>query len=231
MARRISRKSMKQDEFIEAAFDAGQWLEENWKTVAMGVAAVVAAVLLGYAWMAWSARRASAAAAVFDEGYGLYTAAQVDGQATDPRYGEALGHFEEAASRAGRAPLSDVAILYQGLSHLRSGDPAQAVPEFERVAESTDNGVMRSTAKANLAEALSDNGEIDRAAEVWRELAAAETAYYPKEHALLNLGQLLAEAGRGTEARDVLREVVDDYSQTTSGRTAQTVLDGLDSDQ
>ena len=40
MARRITRKSMKQDEFVEAAFDAGEWLEENWRIVVIALAGV-----------------------------------------------------------------------------------------------------------------------------------------------------------------------------------------------
>ncbi len=71
MARRISRKSMKQDEFVAAAFDAGEWLEKNWKSVALAIVGVLAAVLLVYAWMVWSARRLATAGEIFGEGYEL----------------------------------------------------------------------------------------------------------------------------------------------------------------
>ena len=231
MARRISRKSMKQDEFVAAAFDAGEWLEEHWKSVALAIVGVIAAVLLVYAWMVWSARRLATAGEIFGEGYEMYSVARTDAEPSDPRYAETQGRFEEAAARAGRGPFSDVAVLYQGLTHMLSGDPAEAVSEFEEVADRTTNPVMRSTARANLAEALSASGEIDRAAELWRELAAAEPPYYPPDHALLNLGKLLAGAGRESEAQEVFRDVVADYPRNTSGTTAQALLDGTRSGQ
>ena len=50
MAQRISRKELKHDEFVEKAFDFGEWLEENWKTAAgyAGLAAVLIVAILGW---------------------------------------------------------------------------------------------------------------------------------------------------------------------------------------
>jgi hypothetical protein len=62
---------------------------------------------------------------------------------------------------------------------------------------------------------------------VWRELAAAQNPYFPRDIALVGLGKLLIAQGRAGEAEGVLREVVDDYSQTASSTEAQTLLDEI----
>jgi len=87
--------------------------------------------------------------------------------------------------------------------------------------------VLSATAKANLAAALAAAGEAERAESVWRELAAAENPYFPREMALLGLGKLLMAQDRVGEAQGVLREVVDDYPQTSSTAEAQALLDEI----
>ena len=43
---------MTQDEFIEGVFDFGEWLETNWRRVAIGIGVVVALILAAVAWSA-----------------------------------------------------------------------------------------------------------------------------------------------------------------------------------
>ena len=40
MTRRITRKEMKKDEFVETAVEASHWLEDNWQQVVKGAIAV-----------------------------------------------------------------------------------------------------------------------------------------------------------------------------------------------
>jgi hypothetical protein len=209
---------MKQDEFVEAAFDAGEWLEEHWKTVLLAIAGAVGVVLIVLAFMSWRGARRAEAAEIFAEGLALYR---------DSSTTEALERFEQASAKAGGAPLGDVATLYQGLSQWETGNASDACRLLDDVARGASNPVLSATAKANLASALAEAGEPERAESVWRELAAAETAYFPKDLALLGLGKLLIAEGRVGEAQGVLREVVDDYPQTASMTEAQALLDGI----
>ena len=41
MAKRIPKEDLKHDEFVEAAFDFGRWLEEHWAKVALSVGTAV----------------------------------------------------------------------------------------------------------------------------------------------------------------------------------------------
>jgi TolA-binding protein len=232
MARRITRKSLKQDEFVEAAFDVGVWLERHWKSVVLGIAAVAALAAIGLAWSFWIRARARATSEIFDQGYDLYQeaggVAPAPAQTPGPaRLEDAVGRFQDAARRGGGTPLGEVAVLYEGLARMRAGAPAEAGPRFEEVAQRASNPVLKSTAKANLAEALAASGDVDRAIATWTELSEAEPAYYPADHAALHVAKLMIGAGRTSEAAGVLRDLVADYPQTSSAAAGQELLDQI----
>jgi len=228
MARRITRKSLKQDEFVEAAFDAGVWIEEHWKKVAVGVGVVAAAAAIGLGFGMWSTARARATSEIFDEGYVLYQDASGAGAAaTTASLSDAVGRFHDAAQRAGRDPLGEVALLYEGLAHMQSGNASEAGPRFEEVVEHAANPVLRSAAKANLAQALAASGDVDRAIATWTELSEAEPPYYPADHAVLHIAKLMVGAGRSAEAAEVLRDLVAEYPQSSSAVAGQALLDQI----
>ena len=119
-------------------------------------------------------------------------------------------------------------IMDDLISAWRSGDIDYLEKTLlDDVAGSSSNPVLAATAKANLASALADAGELERSESTWRELAAAPSAYFPKDMALLGLGKLLIDQGREGEARGVLQEVVDDFPQTSSMVEAQALLDRI----
>ena len=58
--KRMTRKELlKGDEIREAAFDAGHWIEENWRMVVgiLGAVAVIAAAVISWTWLAGQKRQ------------------------------------------------------------------------------------------------------------------------------------------------------------------------------
>ncbi len=223
MAQKITRKALKHDEFVEAGLDAGEWLEEHWRAVAAGTGAVLAVVLLVVGWNWWSENRQARAGRIAAEGFALLEPAKSEtGGGGDPV--AASAKFEEAAKMAGRSPLGDVARTYRAVSLLRAGRAEEAVPLFEAVAGSTDDPVLRGTARALLADALEASGSADRAAEVLRELAEAPDPVYPPEIALVRLGDIRARQGRGEEARRAWQDVLTRYPESAASTEARQRL-------
>ena len=68
MAKKITQKELKHDEFVDAAWDFGHWLEENWPTVVK--AAVAVAVIGGIAlfWFWYAGQRKAQGAVLLAEG-------------------------------------------------------------------------------------------------------------------------------------------------------------------
>lgn len=223
MAQKITRKDLKHDEFVEAGMDAGHWLEEHWRTVTAGAAALLAVVLLFVGWNWWSENRQAKAGRLAAEGFALLAPPQPEAASTvDPV--AAAAKFEEAAATAGESPLGDVARTYRAVALLRAGRAAEAVPLLEGVAGSVDDPVLRGTARALLADALEASGNADRSAEVLRELADEVQPVYPVEMALLRLGEVRARQGRIEEARRAWQDLLSRYPESAASAQAQQLL-------
>lgn len=223
MAQKITRKELKHDEFVEAGLDAGEWLEEHWRTVAAGAGAVLGVVLLFVGWNWWSENRQERAGRLAAAGFALLEPTQSGtGPAVDPA--AAAAKFEEAATMAGGSPLGDVARTYRAVALLRAGRAAEAVPLLEAVSGSVEDPVLRGTARALLADALEASGNADRAAEVLTDLADATDPVYPSDLALLRLGEVRARQGRDDEARRAWQDVLSRYPESAASAQARQRL-------
>ncbi len=225
MARRISRKSIKQDEFIEGAFEAGVWIEKHWKTVAAGVGAALALLLIVAMWSWWSGRRSDEVGRLLAEGIQLYSGPQ-SGASGGGRYSEALPIFEKAARLGKSLPSGKVAAFYQGATLLRLGRAKEAIPILEEVSGSGADRALTDTARTMLAEAYAKAGETDKAAAAYRKIADESAAFFPPDMALLQLSKLYEERGRPQEARQVLQEIVTKYPQGPAAADARARLEG-----
>jgi tetratricopeptide (TPR) repeat protein len=219
MARRISRKSMKQDEFIEAAFDVGAWIEKHWRTVAAGVGAAIALVLVVVVWNWSGGRRDAEVERLLSEGLYLYSGPQdTTGAAAKTasgggRYAEALPLFEKAARLGKGSARSQVAAFYQGASLFRLGRTAEATPILEEVARSASDRPLADAARGMMAEAYAKAGDVDKAAAAYRKLADEPGAAFPPDVALLQLSRILEDHGKTQEALQVLQEIATKYPQ------------------
>jgi len=208
--KRINRKELGQDEFIEKVFDLGEWLETHWKEAAGAAVAVVAVVLLAVGWSAWRGRTLGQANAALGQGIDLYDPqAQADGTTPPPKMAEAHAAFEKAAKLAGSRPLGDVARYYDALALVALDRGAEALPTLEKLAEG--DGPISAQAKVSLANALAKKGDYDRAAALLQEVAGKTGAGFPPDAALSMLGSVRARQGRNEEARKAYEDLVSRY--------------------
>jgi len=228
MARRISRKRIKHDEFIEGTVEAGVWIEKHWRTVAAGVGAALALVLIVALWSWWSGRRSDEAGKLLAEGLYLYSGQQTTAGAGTGggRYSEALPIFEKAARLGKNTPPGRVAAFYQGASLLRLGRTSEAVPVLEEVARSSADRPLADSAGAMLAEAYAKAGDTDKAAAAYRKLSEQSGGAFPPDLALLQLAKVYEDRGRTQDARGVLQEILTKYPQGTAAADARTRLEG-----
>ena len=229
MAQKISRKDLKHDEFVEAAFDLGDWMQKNWRNLAIGAGAVVAVAVIVGGWLAWSAHGAAAAQESLAEGLRLYGATdERTSVAQAPKaadYPGALAAFEKAASQGGSSPVGRVAEMYRGATLLRMGRAGEAVPVLDAVAHSTTDRRVTNTARALLAQAYEASGNNDGAATVLRELTQDKSGY-PADIALLDLARILRKQGKADEARQTLQDLLARYPQSERATEARAMLEG-----
>jgi TolA-binding protein len=229
MAQKISRKDLKHDELVEAAFDLGEWIQKHRRNLLIGGGAAVAVLVIAGAWLAWSAKSEAAAKEAFAEGLRLYGATDSrTSVAQAPKaadYPGALAAFEKAARSGGSSSVGRVAELYRGATLLRMGRAGEAAPVLEEAARSLDDRRASNSAKALLAQAYEASGSDDRAATVLRELATDKSGY-PADLALLDLARLLRKQGKLDEARQALQDLLARYPQSERAVEARALLEG-----
>lgn len=220
----LTRKQIKHDEFLETAMDAGQWLEENWKSVAIVVAVVIAVILAGAGVKSWLDSRAASARLALADGQKAYREALYPEEGTDPDWPGAIAKLDEAVSVAGNSETGKVAQYFRGLALMHSGDAAGAVTALEGSIDSTD-ALFRQTATVALARAAANDGDLDRAATLIRSVVDDATPVYPADQALMVLADLHAESGDLDGARAVWDEVLVSYPEGRAAIAARSFLD------
>jgi tetratricopeptide (TPR) repeat protein len=223
---KISKKDMQQDEFIETVFDLGDWLEAHWRRVAMAAGAVVAVIVIGYAWFAWQESRSLEANDILAQGMQAFSPAPgADGKAPSPDYAKALTLFEQAAAKAGSQPVGLVAQLYRGRTLIAMGRASEATPVLDAVA-SSGNARLAAQAKVSQAEAAAAAKDYDRAATLLQGLAAATDGAFPPDAALMLLAGVREQQGKRGEAKKTYDDIVARFPQSAfAGEARQRSTD------
>jgi len=102
-----------------------------------------------------------------------------------------------------REPGNRYAMFRSGIAYSRAGAPRAAA---ERLTRAVDLDPSSADAHFALADALAKSGETERAIAEWREVIRLQPR---RGVAWSNLGTLLAERGRGDEARQMLAKAVE----------------------
>ena len=224
MARRISRKELKRDEFVEATAEATNWIEEHWADVVKWtVAALIVAVAI-LAWVQWT-RSTNAAAGVrlsvaIESYQKLETAGFADAEGLD----EVAATFAEIAD--GSTPSAPAARFYAGAAAFRLGRHDEAISQLEPIAsDGSTPSTLRAAARAMLIEALASAGQTDRARSEIEALIAEADPLLPPSAARLQMSAVRERSGDEAAARAALQRLVDEFPDTAEAREARERLD------
>lgn len=227
MARDTRKELLKEDEFLEAAFDLGSWFEEHWKLVAkIGVAILIAAVAIaGFVTMRASGARK--ARAIVAEGSGHFDRAAASQFVDTDALADALVKFEEGEAKAGSADPGPLATYYRGLTLYRLGRTDEAIEALKKFQQSPAQGEsLRWAATSLLAKLLTESGDRDGAIALLQPIASSgENEVMPRDQALLQLGEVYLDAGDAAAAREQWQRLVDDLPQSAAAGLAQQRLD------
>lgn len=141
MSERLTRKEIKRDEFVEALETSVGWLEKNSRLLIAGAVAVVLLIAAGFGIWFWLQARAAAASAALDEVLEVYRAPVGEAAAGSDDDGPSFGDETARRERAKE--------LFQGVVDDHGSSDAATV------------------ALVFLAQIASDEGDLDRARELW----------------------------------------------------------------
>lgn len=220
----LTRKELKGPDWFQArAVGAAAWVTENQKRIVGAVAGALAVVAVALGVTAWLGDREAKAGAL------LYRVLEtVDGEvSSSPLPGLGRPVFATAADkdRAIVAAANEVlrsypssaaartAALAAGDAHLRLGEWDAAVESYQHhLAGAPADDSLRFAALEGLAQAREGKGDLEQAARDYERLAAEAPAY--KDLAALERARILARAGKGDEARALLKRFPEDFKDS-----------------
>jgi len=224
---RFSRKSLKTDEFVDAATDFGTWLEEHWRQVATWAAAVVIVALVVVAFIWNSQRTRREAAELLAQAQQRYRQATQEGALDSQELNETLAMFQEVARRGGGSAVAEVARFYEGAALHRLGRLDDAIAAVETVASGRETPkTLVGTAQTLLATLYVEAGRADEAATLLREASEATDPAMDPAQALLQLGRLEMSRGNEQAARAAWQQLVSRHPQAFEAGEARRLLGG-----
>lgn len=234
------RHHLKQNEFVTGVASVTGWYSHNKDTVALGVGAILVAVVLtgGYFW--WQNRSAEQAGELMGVAMTIYQApivppSSVPGAVQQAgsypsqkaRYEAALTAFQNVANTYGSS-TSGIAARYHSAETLFSlGRLNDAHQAYQATIDKAGGSVYGSMAKLGLAATMIAEGQNAQAIKTYEDLAAVRDSIVPVDGVLMQLAKAYEKIGKKSEARTTYKRVVDEFPDSpyvTSARQQMTLL-------
>ncbi|MBI2957168.1 MAG: hypothetical protein HYY26_07645 [Acidobacteria bacterium] len=234
---RIQRQELKHDEFIDTFDEFLLYLEDHWRTLVLLGASVLAAAgsLGGFYW--YSERQEGRGEAALVEALFTFEAPVQAGLPPLPGSTQKIFSSERAKYEAAREefarvrgdyPRTRAALMakhYEAFCQFQLGEREAAVAALEELSRAADPNVA-AMARYHLAGFYQAMGRRAEAEKLYRELAAHPAATVPRELALLELANLVAESNPA-EARQLYLQVQQELPDTAVAAEASRRLDRL----
>jgi tetratricopeptide (TPR) repeat protein len=198
--KRLSKKQLKRDRFVERTFDWAHWAETHRREMIAGAAAI--AILVAGFFVYRDVSRGAEEEAARD-----YLMARQGYFAGN--YPLAVSDLQQFIARHGGSSYNDDALLFLGEAQIQAGQPTEAIATLEQLIGEHRGSPLVDNARRLLAVAYAEAGQGERAIETYR--AAIDGAPYDELKAQLHesLAVLLRSLSRPEEAVAEYRAIVD----------------------
>lgn len=230
MGRRLTRKQIKQDEFITFVDKAVHWMGSNWRQAAMGLGGALVLAMVVWGVRAFLDSRGGAAGEALGKAIATYaapvgTAAPAEAKlkfATDTeRLTAAEKAFGVVTSKYGLTSESRLARLYLARIAMDRNDKEKAIREFSELASKhSDDPVVR-LAMLNLVRLRVAKGEGSQLVKDLEAMVSGKDPRLPQDLALFQLAQLWEHDGKPEEASKLYRKLASEFPESPYRSEAQ----------
>lgn len=225
MGRRITRKQLKEDEFVSTVDQLLRRFGEYWKPAAAALGCVLVVVLLWWVGSQWSSSRADKASALLQVAVDTYQAAIVQQPVADLT--EAEEGFSEVVERYGRTSQGDVARLYVARIAVGRGEVDTARAIFVRLADRHKDDALGRLAALDLVRLRLQSGQGAEVATELEAMVVGRNSQLPRDVALFELAEVFLEEQNVDQAREYFQKLVDEFPESPYGTQARQRLSEL----
>lgn len=237
------KRELKADEFASVIDHALVWLNahKDEARITAVVLAVVAAVLGGVVYFQGVRRREVArdfaeALKTFDAPVASAPSPEREVPAgrifptAKEKYTQAVGAFDGLTRKAPASAEGERARYFAALSRIEIGQVGEAERALSELAARREAGLLEpALARLALAELYRRNGQTDKAAELFRQLATDSASVLPRDYALLRLAVMLEDAKKLAESRAAYERLSDEFPRSVYAPEARRRADQLKS--
>ena len=233
MARRLTRKQIKHDEFVTVVDHGMHWLSQNWQRVAIVAGSALAAGLVIWGAIALLGSRSSSATAALSEALASFNApvgaaAPADAKvkfATDSeRLAAAEKGFQRVSSKYWLTEQARTAKLYLAAIANERGDAAQAVRLLGELTAKHRGDPITRWAMSDLVRLRIAKGEGAQLQKDLEAMAAGTDPRLTRDAAMFQLAVIQERAGKQDEAAKLFKKLVDDYPESSFAYEARQRL-------
>jgi hypothetical protein len=233
VGRRLTRKQIKNDQFVTLVDRWAHWMGQNWKQAAIGLGGAIVVALLYGAVASLIGGRSTAAATALSAAIETYSApvgssapadAKVKFGTDTERLDTAEKAFNAIASKYWLTSQARYAKLY--LAHIAAdrGDTATAVRIFgELASRHTDNPIVR-LATLDLIRLRIAKGEGQQLVGDLEAMISGKDPRLPRDVAMFELARMWEKEGKPAEAAKLYRRLLDDFPESPYRNDAQQRL-------
>jgi predicted negative regulator of RcsB-dependent stress response len=240
MNQRLTRREIKRDEFATAMGRSVEYAESHWRTIAMAVGGVVLLVLLLLGVRAFLSHRATASNEALAQAMKVYQA-PIDAAAPKPQDPKSPSFRDEASRQArakelftqvrddhGSTDAADVAGVYLADLAAAEGQLDRARELWQDFLDDHKGHMLAGPVRLNLYALDRKQGKGEPVLLELRGMVDQADAPLPQDVVLHELGVTLEQLGRGQEAIQHYRKILDEYPQSPYRSSAQQRLSALD---
>ncbi len=233
MGRRLTRKQIKQDQFVSFVDRGMHWINQNWRQAGIGLGVVAVAALVWWGGTAYLGSRQASASQAMARALEIYQSPVGSGAAANAtvkfatdteRLDAAQEAFEAIKSRYWLTPQARMAKLFLARVAADRGDQARAVQLLTEIASKKSDDPIVRLAMLDLVRLRVARGEGLQLVAQLEAMAAGKDARLPRDAALYQLAQIWDREGKREEAGKLYRKLVEDFPDSPYRLEAQQRL-------
>ncbi len=212
MGRRITRKQMKQDEFVSTMDQLIRRFGGYWKPALAVLGAFLVAVFIWWSIGQWSGSREDAASERLAEVITAYQEAVAQNGSGD--LAEAEAGFAEVIEEYGRTSQGDIARLFQARIELGRGEADTARATLVRLVHRHKDDALGRLAALDLVRLRTASGQGAEVAAELEKMVVGRNTQLPRDVALFELGEVFVAEQKPDQAREYFQKLVDEFPES-----------------
>ncbi len=221
--RRLTRKKLKQDDFISVVDLVIHWVTDNWRPLAVGFGAVCVVVLIWWGFTTFSSGRQDKAAYELQAAMKLYSGDE-SGKGAAPDVEGAKKKLEDVVHRFSHTDQADEARIYLARIAFDKGDVETANTLLQTVSRRHGDDVLGRLSMLDLVHIREQLGQGPEVAKDLEAMAAGTDRRLPRDAALYELGALYVREKKPDQAKEYFQKLVQDFPDSPYQRQAQQRL-------